>query len=187
MRRTGVSGCSSWPTPNVGGGGNPPGILIRKGDHFVRPSGKKAHLSLDQAARMWPTPTTVTGGPNSKRRERGAGGPDLQESVRRWATPMAGDGVKPSAGNRRNSDLTHQAKDWTVDCRPSRPAPTTGTDGNATSASGLTLNPPFVEALMGWPIGWTGFGSVGTEWFRWLRRMRGELLNADSMRREAEA
>jgi hypothetical protein len=139
----------------MGGGGNPPGILIRKGNHFVRPSGKKAHLGLDQAARMWPT-------------------------------PMASDGVKPSAGNRRNSDLTHQAKDWTVDCRPSHPAPTTGTGGETTSASGLRLNPAFVEALMGWPAGWTGFDSVATEWCRWLRRMRGELLNADLSMLEAD-
>jgi hypothetical protein len=36
-----------WPTPNVGGGGNPPEILRREGNHFVRPSGKKAHLGLD--------------------------------------------------------------------------------------------------------------------------------------------
>jgi len=37
------------------------------------------------------------------------------------------------------------------------------------------LNPLFVEALMGWPAGWTGFGSVATEWSRWSRRMRSEL------------
>ena len=37
------------------------------------------------------------------------------------------------------------------------------------------LNPLFVEALMGWPTGWTGFASVATAWFRWLRRMRCDL------------
>jgi hypothetical protein len=37
------------------------------------------------------------------------------------------------------------------------------------------LNPQFVEALMGWPTGWTGFGFAATEWCRWLRRMRYEL------------
>jgi DNA (cytosine-5)-methyltransferase 1 len=26
------------------------------------------------------------------------------------------------------------------------------------------LNPLFVEALMGWPIGWSDFGSWGTAW-----------------------
>ena len=162
----------------MSGGSNPPEILTAKGNHFVHPSGKKAHLGLDQAARMWPTPRACSGKRSS--------GCNRTELVRAWATPKACDGSKPSAGKRRNADLSHQTKDWMADRRPSRPAPTTGTDGSATSASGLTLNPLFVEALMGWPTGWTGFGSVGTEWCRWLRRMRGELLNADSMRLEAK-
>jgi len=34
--------------------------------------------------------------------------------------------------------------------------------GNDTSDAGWTLNPLFVEALMGWPTGWTGFASVAT-------------------------
>ncbi len=177
-RRIAVSGCSSWPTPNVGGGGNPPEILIRKGNHFVRPSGKKAHLGLDQAARMWPTPRACSGNRSS--------GCNRTELINAWATPMASDGTKPSGGKRRGADLTHQAKNWTADCRPSRPAPTTGTDGNAPSASGLTLNPRFVEALMGWPIGWTGFDCVATEWCHWLRRMRGKLSKLDLIRLETD-
>jgi hypothetical protein len=52
---------------------------------------------------------------------------------------------------------------------------TTPTAGSDTSAQRRTLNPAFVEALMGWPSGWTGFASVATEWCRWLRRMRSEL------------
>ena len=49
----------------------------------------------------------------------------------------------------------------------------------------MTLNPPFVEALMGWPTGWTGFDSVGTEWCRWWRPRRNfrelvrEMVEAD--------
>jgi len=39
----------------------------------------------------------------------------------------------------------------------------------------VTLNPAFVEALMGWPAGWTGFDSVETAWSPWLRRMRLEF------------
>lgn len=35
--------------------------------------------------------------------------------------------------------------------------------GSDTSAElRRTLNPLFVEALMGWPTGWTGFASVAT-------------------------
>jgi hypothetical protein len=41
--------------------------------------------------------------------------------------------------------------------------------------SRLTLNPLFVEWLMGWPIGWTDCGSAATGLFRWLQLMRSEL------------
>ena len=54
-------------------------------------------------------------------------------------------------------------------------APRTMTGGESSFGVPRTLNPLFVEALMGWPTGWTGFDSVETEWCRWLRRMRCEL------------
>jgi len=127
---------------------------------------------------------------------------------------MASDGVKPSAGKRRNADLPHQARDWATPaardwksgkasektlsrnsrplneqavCRPFLPDRATSRAGGDTSKADLTLNPLFVEALMGWPIGWTGFGSAATEWSLWLRRMRGELLALASTPTESEA
>ena len=45
---------AAWPTPNVAGGGNMCELTPHKG-HYLRPSGEKAHLGLDQAVRMWPT------------------------------------------------------------------------------------------------------------------------------------
>jgi DNA (cytosine-5)-methyltransferase 1 len=70
-----------WPTPNVAGGGNPPDRLKRHGNHFVRPSGKKAHLSLDQAVKLWPSPTARdTKGRDANCRE---GGPSLPEALYR--------------------------------------------------------------------------------------------------------
>jgi DNA (cytosine-5)-methyltransferase 1 len=47
--------------------------------------------------------------------------------------------------------------------------------GKVLARSGLTLNPLFVEALMGWPIGWTDCGSAETALSPWLRLMRSEL------------
>ena len=114
--------------------------------------------------------------------------------MKRWPTPMANDGSKPSAGSRRTADLTHTSRAWmTPTARDHKDGATSLTN---TPVNGLlgrqvlvtptagapsfdiprTLNPLFVEALMGWPIGWTGFGSVATEWSRWLPRMRFELL-----------
>lgn len=50
------------------------------------------------------------------------------------------------------------------------------TNGEPTEQSDLTLNPRFVEALMGWPTGWTDFACAATELSRWKARMRSELL-----------
>jgi hypothetical protein len=55
-RPTSADDCLLWPTPNVAGGGNGIHHLTQRGKQFFRPSGKKAHLALDQAAQMWPTP-----------------------------------------------------------------------------------------------------------------------------------
>jgi len=216
-----------WPTPNVAGGGNPPGILIRKGNHYVRPSGKKAHLGLDQAAKMWshhprwshhpqwPTPhANCMTGPGNAGRE---GGMNLQTSVAMWPTPMASDGCKPSAGNRKSADLTHASRMWSHHSQWPTPAArdakgansrehveVNGTgrrhmdqlanfavhslpareitrDGNDTSDTPRTLNPAFVEALMGWPIAWTGSDFAATEWSRWLQRMRSEFCRLGSV------
>ncbi len=51
----------------------------------------------------------------------------------------------------------------------------TSTAGESSCDTPRTLNPAFVEALMGWPTGWTAFASVATAWCRWLPRMRFEL------------
>lgn len=52
---------------------------------------------------------------------------------------------------------------------------TTPMAGNGSCEQRRTLNPLFVEALMGLPTGWTGFASVATAWSLWLLRMRFEL------------
>ena len=56
----------------------------------------------------------------------------------------------------------------------------TGTAGGGSSGARRTLSPLFVETLMGWPAGWTGFDSAATAWSRWLPRMRGELSRLGS-------
>jgi hypothetical protein len=58
-------------------------------------------------------------------------------------------GSSPTSGD----GLEVQAK------RFGRPDLTTGAPGK----TGMVLNPQFVEALMGWPIGWTACDSAVTE------------------------
>ncbi len=156
--------------------------------------------------RVWPTPTVPNGGRvNPKGTSPTGKAPDgskkqvgLESVARDWPTPMANDGCKPSAGNRRTADLTHAAGMWmTPTARDHKDGATslantpvngllgrqvlaTPTAGNDTSDTRRTLNPLFVEALMGWPAGWTGFASVATASSRWLRRMRCELSRLNS-------
>lgn len=87
-RRTNDNGCLFWPTPNVAGGGIPPGILIRKGNHFVRPSSKMVHLGLDRTAKMWPTPMASDSCKPSAGNRKPA---DLTHASRSWPTPAARD------------------------------------------------------------------------------------------------
>ncbi len=91
-----------------------------------------------------------------------------------WATPTARDHRSIHASNRtreRNSrPLSEQVGGF---C--SRPDRLTSAAGRNSSAADRTLNPLFVEALMGLPVGWTGFGFAETEWCRWSQLMRCEL------------
>lgn len=139
---------------------------------------------------MWPTPQTDSfrsrGG--ARKHEKG-----LDGMARDWPTPMATDGNKPSAGNRKAADLTRASQLWmTPTARDHKDGATTlantpvngllGRQVLATPMAGSdiseprrTLNPAFVEALMGWPTGWTAFGCAATAWSHWLPRMRSEL------------
>ncbi len=99
----------------------------------------------------------------------------LENQARRlWATPDANAmqaqmWATPTAGDTKGSDLT------TREGGHSLPHQVRETDGGKLSNS-VYLNPPFVEWLMGFPIGWTDFGALGTAWSDWSRRMHSSLL-----------
>jgi hypothetical protein len=114
-------------------------------------------ISLNEASKVWPTPRACTG-------KRSSGG-NRTEMINSWATPMARDwkdGVLISNKTKTRSNLSRQA-------------PRTNLGGSATSNTPRTLNPLFVEALMGWPIGWTDCASAVTGLSRWWLLMRSEL------------
>ncbi len=83
------------------------------------------------ASGSWPTPTVK--GNHNRKGASAKSGDGLATAVRRFATPMARDWRSGKA-----SAATH-AKN----CRP------------LSEQIGGSLNPPWVEWLMGWPIGWT--------------------------------
>jgi hypothetical protein len=96
----------NWPTA----GGMRNGFIFRRpkwapamseSDGFVWPGAwptpdcntstySNGHMgqNIREAASMWMTPKAITGGANSQREQRGAGGPDLQEQVQTWPVAL---------------------------------------------------------------------------------------------------
>jgi hypothetical protein len=114
----------------------------------------------------WPTPTSSQGGPNhgSPQVLSGNHGINLQGAVmhRMWPTPTvcgnhnrkgasktSGDGLATAVKQRWTTPTAHMAKETNAPSESTRNTPT------LTAQAGGTLNPNWVEWLMGWPIGHT--------------------------------
>lgn len=101
---------SQWETPSV---------AVTAGTRNTRGGTRGNELLLSgqaaQSSAQWATPRTLSGGANSKRKERGAGGHDLQEQVQSWSTPRASDGEKGSPNQCFSAGgipLPSQAANW---------------------------------------------------------------------------
>jgi hypothetical protein len=138
----------------------------------------------DRAVRLWPTPVARDDQKSPEAhlamKARMPGGPrkgitSLTVAVKAWPTPQARDGKGPFPGHRQGGrDLPGQATAF----RSGHPTPTTGTPGRR-SPSAMVLNPPWVEWLMGWPIGWTDCARSATASYRsWQRTHSSALHNA---------
>lgn len=151
-----------WPTPNASdgvGGRNEVAALNRAEAtgasirSLERPSGAKASVSLRTAAEaarrgLWPTPKASPSGPDFARAGReGSGGDDLVTAVVRTLlpTPRASDGDARNRG-----DLIAHAKE-----RANAHHPGPRTEGREQERRVGGLNPPWVEHIMGFPLGWT--------------------------------
>jgi len=95
--------------------------------------------------------------------------PDVPNGGRGLRTGQTPTGTMPD-GSKRQVGLENQTRSLS-----GPPLPATATAGDPPSSAMRRLNPRFVEWLMGWPLGWTDFAPVATEWSRWRRRMRSEL------------
>jgi hypothetical protein len=198
------NGFSFWPTPSVPNGGRSPrpDYMTEMGrmadgthrtvhleervrmwptpqalDGIKSPKFHKGgNPSLPHAAKMWPTPSARDGRSglcSQETAERNAR-PLNEFVVSMWATPRASDGEKGGpnmAFGAGGTPLPAQA----VQFQRSLPVPTTSSTGSGSSKVIRSLNPLFVEWLMGWPIGWTASAPGATEWSRWLRPMRCSL------------
>ena len=127
---TSASAPSWWPTPVVNDSRNGRNVTANR----TNPDSKHhSGTTLSDAIRLWPTPTTADGmgGPGSSGRD---GGDNLRTAVRDWPTP-----------NARDHKDTGPNVDWENVASKSKLA----------GVAGGSLNPAWVEMLMGFPPGWT--------------------------------
>lgn len=138
--------------------------------------------SLEGAARQWEAPSVaVTEGSRLTRGGDRSGELLLtgqaMEAAQMWAAPMAADDGHKVTPNSHQNSLIKQAHNFTLPpSSPGRPiaggsmSSTDGPNSNQPSAK-RRLNPIFVEALMRWPTGLSGFERQETAWTRWWQLM----------------
>jgi len=135
-------------------------------------SGKHRGITdmLHSAAKLWPTPhANCSTGAGTQGRD---GGPNLQTAVKLWPTPVVNDArnERNATANRSDPESKHHSGTTLSDAIRLWPTPTErdwkstshGNQGNSRPLSEVagqtgqgSLNPEFVEALMGFPIGHT--------------------------------
>jgi hypothetical protein len=176
---TGISlqtAVAMWPTPQAHDCHK--GNAARVGRYGTKHSGR----NLNDEVAMFPTPRSSDG-------ERGGRG-DLIQAVRGnenshfklWQTPVADDAVERKAGkinSRGEPKLSAQvlmvatptARDW----RSGKASEATHAKNSRPLSEqiGGSLNPTWVEWLMGWPLGWTDCEPSGTDRFRQWSRSHG--------------
>ncbi len=131
-----------WPTPTEDGNYNRKGASASSGD------------GLATAVRRWPTPNVPNGGRTtntSNYRKNGSKRQiDLAAAVKAWPTPAATDWkgqYKPETVNARAHSSSRGVR---------LPEEVSKREQNSGS-----LNPTWVEALMGYPHGWTDVSDKG--------------------------
>ena len=166
-RRTTGNGCSLWPTPVSSQADRPIRPLApseRTLQHGVMLCAAIYDSLQEGPIRIWPTPQAfdAKGVPNGnavERRKKG-GCRNLSQEVHMWPTPTSRDHKDGSAAACRNvpvNGLLGRAVHYpTPHANCSTGAGQRGTGGpNLQTAVGGTLNPLWVELLMGFPPGWT--------------------------------
>jgi len=128
-----------FPTTNVPNGGR----TIHHVDTFngktAMHRGKKVQVVLEARVKLWPMPKSSAAGPDFAKMDRSATGISLQTAVAMLPMPTAMD-YKAGA----TDTIGHQSLAAEINRQKAEPTPGSG-----------SLNPDWVELLMGWPLGWT--------------------------------
>ncbi|WP_234186434.1 hypothetical protein [Shinella sp. NM-101] len=169
-----------WYTPNVPNGGRT--LSAEATATGMTPEGRKQQVGLENQARFWSTPRASDGEKGGPNQAFGlGGGAPLPAQTANWATPTSlsyGDSHQP--GNSRNQNINLDL----AKALYSRLAHPTYQVGRTSSHPRRSLNPLFVEWLMGWPRGWTllawtDFACSATGLSRYRQHMRSAFLRLD--------
>jgi hypothetical protein len=105
-----------------------------------------------------------------------------------WATPTANDA---SGSTHAYSSGDHSKLALKLNGQVRNHAGRQGLDADPRAGQKVSLNPLFVERLMGFPPNWsiarTGCGVSETAWSRWLQRMRSALSQLDLRKTKEDA
>jgi hypothetical protein len=133
-----------WPTPMVPNGGRSVAHVNDWRGRTAYHNGKKVQVDLAQAVKRWPTPH----GFSQDGRSNGPSGNELGRAVNRSMVPTP---KLPSGGGQMTRTTPgggiRKLEDWV------------SADLGQNTGS---LNPPWVEWLMGFPLGWTDCGASAT-------------------------
>ena len=155
-RRIRGTDCGLWPTPVTAYDGRTQDAWVaakarakvkHSAGQYGKGTGAPGMMDLQRAVKMWPTPT-VCGNHNRKGASK-TSGDGLATKV--YATPTARDW------------RSGKASQATMD-RNSRPL---------SEQIGGSLNPTWVEWLMGWPLGWSDLKPLETDKYRNAPPLRG--------------
>jgi hypothetical protein len=196
---TNASGSLSWPTPRASAAMS--GKLSE---------GYETKAKLENAVAKWRSPTAVTSGVDSDTLLNKDGTPwlghtetpyvagtgrkaqvGLEQQVAKWSTPMAADcGAKATIASHQRSRIA-DAYYWTIPTTQYQ-APQTTDGQNSLNEHTISpqrsrdkrLNVLFVEALMRWPTGLSGFDTQETVLTPYLALMRMHVLTLCNARQE---
>lgn len=174
----GASDCSSWPSAKTVSGG------------WERDQNGNVYLTLEGAASEWIAPVADDTGTRTARYSQGGMAFSMQAA--NWPAPVARDhkGVNSVEHLGKSSGSLHldQLPNFVEHCLPpSFPAQPTADGSTCSTASPNSnlpsakrkLNPIFVEALMRWPTGLSGFERQETAWTQWWQLQRSYLSALD--------
>ena len=117
--------------------GNPPTHPNQR--FYDKNTGRLVQKGLPQVAQMFPTPYGLSA-------NQGQGDGEFGKAIRNWPTPSANEDAAGRPGSKMQKML--------------------GNHPDVRNQGAGTLNPTWVEWLMGWPLGWTALEPLEMDRFR---------------------